>query len=98
MRIKKVPLYYEELIEDYVRNLLWYDRDKWDTFKEKLIEHFKDSNKEQRTYMLGYLCKLVEELKNKGDEASLAGKRVFIFEFLKKLDKLMEEGVLSKCL
>ena len=98
LKIKKVPLYCEELIGDYVRNLLSYEGEEWDTFKEELLEHFKDSDEEQRTYTLGYLCDLAEELKNKGDGASPAEKRAFIFEFSKKSDKLMEEGVLSECL
>ena len=81
LRIKKVPLYCKELIGDYVRNLLSYEGDEWDTFKEELLEHFKDSDEEQRTYTLEYLCDLAEELKNKGDDASPAEKRAFIFEF-----------------
>ena len=48
--------------------------------------------------MVGYLYDFAKELKNKEDEALSAEKRVFIFKFSKKSDKLSEEGVLSECL
>ena len=93
LRIKKVLLYYKELIGDYVRHLPSYEEEEWDTFKKELLKHFKDFDEEQRTYTLKYLYDLAEELKNKGDGASLTEKRAFILQFSKQSDKLIEESV-----
>ena len=98
LRIKKVLLYYEKLIRNYMRSLSLHEKEEQQTFKKELLDHFKDLDKEENTYILRYLIELDKKLKRKADNTLPVEKRAFIFEFSKKADKLIKKNVMSKYL
>ena len=60
IRIRKIPLYCKSTIGKYIRTLPSFERGNWASFKVKVLEEFKDDDKEQQKYIVAYLRKYVQ--------------------------------------
>ena len=77
-RIKKIPLYSKKLMGRYLKSWPSYTRADWDTFKEGLLNEFKEDDAEQQRNIKTYLNGLVYEMRK--EQSPLAGQSQAFFK------------------
>ena len=93
-RIKKIPLYSDELIGRYLKTWPSYTGRDWDEFKDALLEEFKNDDEEQKTNTESYLQCLVQDMQK--EQNLTAGRfRAFIFEFAERADQLVDRVLIN---
>ena len=89
LRVKKIPLYYDDLIGKYICTLDSYQevdrRTGWRDFKKSLLAEFKEEDQEQLMYTEVYLKKASQDMRSKKN-AFAADYRTFALDFSEKSD------------
>jgi len=95
-RIKKVPLYCENLIGKYLKTFETYvTGTSWNEFRAALITKFKEDDMEQKKNTETYLQSLVQSMRMTKDP-SVARYRAFIFEFAERSTLLVSKLIINE--
>ena len=101
MKVRKIPLYCETLIGDYIKTLPTFksieERERggsWMSFKREVLEEFRDDDEEQQKYTEGYLRRAVARMEKRG--GGLAEYRAFILDFCEKAGVLVQRRTINE--
>ena len=99
IKVRKIPLYCEDLVGKYIRTLDTYQevdrRAGWKSFKKSMLAEFKDEDQEQLKCTEAYLKKASQDIKNRKN-ASAADYRAFALDFFEKSDYLVKKRIISE--